>query len=103
MTGGSNELIGGLAAVFAHPDDESFGCAGRPALAHDAGRVDAPPGRDARRSGVPEGPRSTGDFGDVRERELVRAAQVIGLDEVTHPGGLRGRRAGRGSVCPARR
>jgi len=30
---------GGLAAVLAHPDDESFGCAGALALAHDAGRV----------------------------------------------------------------
>ena len=28
---------GGLAAVLAHPDDESFGCAGALALAHDAG------------------------------------------------------------------
>ena len=28
---------GGLAAVLAHPDDESFGCAGALALAHEAG------------------------------------------------------------------
>ena len=28
---------GGLAAVLAHPDDESFGCAGALALAHSAG------------------------------------------------------------------
>jgi len=33
------EPIGGLAAVFAHPDDESFTAAGALALAHDAGRT----------------------------------------------------------------
>ena len=35
----ANRDTGGLAAVFAHPDDESFGCAGALALAHDAGRI----------------------------------------------------------------
>jgi LmbE family N-acetylglucosaminyl deacetylase len=34
----TDDQQGGLAAVFAHPDDESFGCAGAMALARDAGR-----------------------------------------------------------------
>ena len=40
---------GGLAAVLAHPDDESFGCAGALALAHDAGADHAAAGRHPRR------------------------------------------------------
>ena len=83
MTDASDELIGGLAAVFAHPDDESFGCAGALALAHDAGRVTRLLVATRGEAGVPEGAPSEGSFGDVRERELVTAAQVIGLDEVT--------------------
>ena len=39
MTDRQREPIGGLAAVFAHPDDESFTSAGALALAHDAGRT----------------------------------------------------------------
>ena len=39
MTDRQREPIGGLAAVFAHPDDESFTAAGAMALAHDAGRT----------------------------------------------------------------
>jgi N-acetylglucosamine malate deacetylase 2 len=76
-------LTGGLAAVLAHPDDESFGCAGALALAHDAGRVTrllvATRGEAGTPDGVPSGP----EFGELRERELVCAAQAIGLDEVT--------------------
>ena len=39
MTDRPDDRIGGLAAVFAHPDDESFTAAGALALAHDAGRA----------------------------------------------------------------
>ena len=34
-----DERYGGIAAVLAHPDDESFSCAGALALAHDAHRA----------------------------------------------------------------
>jgi len=83
VTNGMDELTGGLAAVFAHPDDESFGCAGALALAHDAGRVTRLLVATRGEAGLPEGAAAEGSFGDVRERELVTAAQTIGLDEVT--------------------
>jgi N-acetylglucosamine malate deacetylase 2 len=83
VTGGMDELVGGLAAVFAHPDDESFGCAGALALAHDAGRVTRLLVATRGEAGLPEGAEANESFGDVRERELVTAAQTIGLDEVT--------------------
>src|SRR5438477_11811979 len=83
MTDASDELMGGFTAVFAHPDDESFGCAGALALAHDAGRVTRLLVATRGEAGQPEGAAPAGSFGDVRERELVTAAQTIGLDEVT--------------------
>lgn len=83
MTYRPDELIGGLAAVFAHPDDESFGCAGALALAHDVGRVTRLLVATRGEAGAPEGVAADESFGDVRERELVTAAQTIGLDEVT--------------------
>jgi LmbE family N-acetylglucosaminyl deacetylase len=73
---------GGLAAVLAHPDDESFGCAGALALAHDDGAT-------TRLLVVTRGEAGTADgesdptFGDVREAELIGAARAIGLDEVS--------------------
>ena len=76
------DRIGGLAAVFAHPDDESFGCAGALALAHDAGRltrlllVDTRRGRQRRRH---TGRRARGRS---RGRDALRGGK-IGLDEVT--------------------
>jgi LmbE family N-acetylglucosaminyl deacetylase len=76
-------LTGGLAAVLAHPDDESFGCAGALALAHDAGRV-------TRLLVVTRGEAGAADpepdpvaFADRREEELRCAAARIGFDEVT--------------------
>jgi N-acetylglucosamine malate deacetylase 2 len=79
---GPDKLSGGLAAVFAHPDDESFSCAGALALAHDAGRVTRLLVATRGEAGTPDGEMQEG-FGDVRERELVGAARAIGLDEVT--------------------
>jgi LmbE family N-acetylglucosaminyl deacetylase len=73
---------GGLAAVLAHPDDESFGCAGALALAHDAGATTRLLVVTRGEAGSPDG---TADptFGDQREAELVCAARAIGLDEVS--------------------
>lgn len=74
---------GGLAAVLAHPDDESFSCAGAMAVAHDEGRT-------TRLLVVTRGEAGTSDedadpaaTGDVREGELICAARAIGLDEVS--------------------
>nr|MBA3586881.1 PIG-L family deacetylase [Chloroflexota bacterium] len=73
---------GGLAAVLAHPDDESFGCAGALAVAHDAGVT-------TRLLVVTRGEAGSADgtsdpvLGDRREAELICAARTIGLDEVS--------------------
>jgi LmbE family N-acetylglucosaminyl deacetylase len=73
---------GGLAAVLAHPDDESFGCAGALALAHEAGATTrllvATRGEAGTADGMPDPA-----FGDTREAELICAARTIGLDEVS--------------------
>jgi N-acetylglucosamine malate deacetylase 2 len=73
---------GGLAAVLAHPDDESFTCAGALALAHDAGATTRLLLATRGEAGSPDG---TADpaVGDKREAELVCAARAIGLDEVS--------------------
>jgi N-acetylglucosamine malate deacetylase 2 len=73
---------GGLAAVLAHPDDESFGCAGVLALAHDAGRPVRLLVVTRGEAGTPEGADDP-SFGDVREEELRCAAAKIGFTEVT--------------------
>jgi len=73
---------GGLAAVLAHPDDESFGCAGVLALAHDAGRPVRLLVVTRGEAGTPEGADDP-SFGDVREEELRCAAGTIGFTEVT--------------------
>jgi len=82
MTYRPDAQIGGLAAVLAHPDDESFGCAGALALAHDAGRVTrllvATRGEAGTADGIPDE-----DFAARREDELRCAASKIGFDEVT--------------------
>ncbi len=73
---------GGLAAVLAHPDDESFGCAGALAVAHDAGRTTRLLVATRGEAGTPDGiadPR----VADDREAELICAARKIGLDEVS--------------------
>ena len=73
---------GGLAAVLAHPDDESVGCAGALAVAHDAGATTRLLVVTRGEAGSPDG---TADpaIGDQREAELVCAARAIGLDEVS--------------------
>ena len=73
---------GGLAAVLAHPDDESFGAAGALALAHDAGRVVRLLVVTRGEAGTPEGADDP-NFGAVREDELRCAAGRIGFTEVT--------------------
>jgi len=72
---------GGLAAVLAHPDDESVGCAGALALAHAAGQTTRLLVATRGEAGTPDGaPDPT--FGDTREAELICAARTLGLDEV---------------------
>lgn len=83
MIAGVRALGGGLAAVFAHPDDESFGCAGALALAHDRGdttRLLVVTRGEAADSAIDLG---DDELADVRERELICAAEKIGLDEVS--------------------
>ncbi len=74
--------VGGLAAVLAHPDDESFSCAGALALAHDAGRVTRLLVATRGEAGTATG-EADESLGDLREEELRCAAATIGLDEVT--------------------
>jgi N-acetylglucosamine malate deacetylase 2 len=73
---------GGLAAVLAHPDDESFGCAGALALANASGQTTRLLVVTRGEAGTPDGLPDP-SFGDVREAELINAARVIGLDEVS--------------------
>jgi len=77
-----DERYGGIAAVLAHPDDESFSWAGALALAHDAHRsvrlLVATRGEAGTPDGVPDE-----DLAERREDELRCAAARIGLDEVT--------------------
>jgi N-acetylglucosamine malate deacetylase 2 len=73
---------GGLAAVLAHPDDESFACAGALALAHDAGATTRLLVVTRGEAGSEDGS-SDPVVGDRREAELICAARVIGLDEVS--------------------
>jgi len=73
---------GGLAAVLAHPDDESFGCAGALALAHDSGATTRLLVVTRGEAGSPDGGPDPA-IGDQREAELICAARAIGLDEVS--------------------
>jgi N-acetylglucosamine malate deacetylase 2 len=73
---------GGLAAVLAHPDDESFGCAGALALAHDGGDTTRLLVVTRGEAATPEGEPDPA-VGDQREAELICAARAIGLDEVS--------------------
>ena len=73
---------GGLAAVLAHPDDESFACAGSLAAAHAAGATTRLLVATRGEAGTPDGMPDP-SFGDTREAELICAARAIGLDEVS--------------------
>lgn len=73
---------GGLAAVLAHPDDESFGCAGALAAAHDAGATTRLLVATRGEAGIAGGMPDAG-AGGRREAELIAAARAIGLDEVS--------------------
>lgn len=73
---------GGLAAILAHPDDESVGCAGALALAHAAGQTTRLLIATRGEAGTPTGEPDS-SFGGVREAELICAAKAIGLDEVS--------------------
>jgi LmbE family N-acetylglucosaminyl deacetylase len=73
---------GGLAVVLAHPDDESFGCAGALALAHDAGHTTRLLVVTRGEAGSEDGSADAA-VGDRREAELICAARAIGLDEVS--------------------
>jgi LmbE family N-acetylglucosaminyl deacetylase len=83
-----DEREGGLAAIFAHPDDESFAAAGTLALAHDTGRTvrlllltRGEAGNDERTPDL--------DLADAREEGSLRGG-ADRMDEVTvmdHPDG----------------
>jgi LmbE family N-acetylglucosaminyl deacetylase len=73
---------GGLAAVLAHPDDESFGCGGALARAHDGGKTTRLLVVTRGEAGSPDGV-SDPAVGDQREAELICAARALGLDEVS--------------------
>jgi LmbE family N-acetylglucosaminyl deacetylase len=73
---------GGLAAVLAHPDDESVACAGAFALANEAGMTTRLLVATRGEAGTPSGEPDPA-FGGTREAELIAAARAIGLDEVS--------------------
>jgi LmbE family N-acetylglucosaminyl deacetylase len=73
---------GGIAAILAHPDDESFGCAGALALTYDADLETSLLLVTRGEAGTPDG-EADPDFGGTRELEVIAAAREIGLDEVS--------------------
>jgi N-acetylglucosamine malate deacetylase 2 len=73
---------GGIAAVLAHPDDESVGCAGALSLSYDAYLRTSLLVVTRGEAGTPDGEPDP-SFGGTREAELICAAKKIGLDEVS--------------------
>lgn len=84
VDGGIDPLSGPLMLVFAHPDDETFGCAGVVAAATERGipvtLLSATRG-EAGKTGIPQ-PDSPPILGAVREQELRAAATVLGVTDV---------------------
>jgi LmbE family N-acetylglucosaminyl deacetylase len=76
------DRTGGLAVILAHPADEAFTCAGALALAHDAGETTRLLIVTRGEAGNPDRTPDA-DLAAVRESEMVRAAEAIGLNEVT--------------------
>src|SRR5919202_4597421 len=84
-----------LAAIFAHPDDETFSSAGTLRRAADRGvrchLFCATDGDAGRASGLPVGSRV--ELGALRRRELLAAARLLGVADVVtagHPDGALG-------------
>src|SRR5438045_8877741 len=77
-----------LAAVFAHPDDETFATGGRRAKHADEGtRVTlycATDGDAGRSSGIPFSSRE--ELGRIRRAELLQACALLGVQRVEHGG-----------------
>jgi len=70
-------------AVVAHPDDESFGCGSLLARAASLGATVTVLCATRGEAGEPARPLPPGlTLGEVRERELHAAAEVLGVDEV---------------------
>lgn len=81
-----------LLAVFAHPDDESFSSGGTlakyVAKGFEVYLVAATKGEAGQWSGVPRRGR---ELGQVREKELLRAAKILGIKQVEFLGFIDGK------------
>jgi LmbE family N-acetylglucosaminyl deacetylase len=76
------DRTGGLAAILAHPADEAFTCAGTLALAREAGKTTRLLIVTRGEAGNPERTPDA-NLAAIREAEMIRAAEAIGLNEVT--------------------
>jgi LmbE family N-acetylglucosaminyl deacetylase len=77
-----------LAAVFAHPDDETFATGGTLAMYAEQGVrcsvYSAPDGDAGRSSGIPVSSRE--DLGRIRRAELIEACALLGVTAIDHGG-----------------